>query len=120
MAVLVQVGGVAAGLDEQGRLLVLEETPLADEQVTVSTTVVGLNPPPNANVALIQALTNPIRFKANGDSPAAAEGLRMAPNDVIRLEGFKTLHGFRAIREGAADATVEAHYFTQELGLPPR
>jgi hypothetical protein len=119
MAVLVQVGGVAAGVDDRGRVVVLEETPIGSERPATGAGVGQLTVPPQANVAVVQALTEAVRFRVDGGAPAAAVGLRIAAADAWRLEGVKTLQAFRFLSESGAAGVLEVHYFTQELAVPP-
>lgn len=118
MGVLTQVGGSVAGFDDRGRLLTLEETPIADEVVAVAGTPVGLSVPAQASVAVVQCLANPIRFRTGEGPPTATVGLRLAVNDMIRLEGRPTMTAFQAVQEvGAGELQVQ--YFTQQVTVPP-
>lgn len=85
--------------------------PIRDEAITVSTTVVGLNPPDLAKGALVETQVQPIRWRVSGNDPSAAVGHRQAANERLQLGGIRTLRAFRAIREGAADATLFVSYF---------
>lgn len=81
--------------------------PVGDAMQVVSAAVVGLaNLPTDALSATIQVQTNPIRYTFAGGLPAAAVGQRADAGAILTITGRESLHGFQAIREGAADANL--------------
>lgn len=91
-------------IDQQGDIV-------GFETIAVSTAALGLTPPSIALSALVQVLTDNVRMIIAGVDPTATLGHRLVAGDAITLKGPKTLRGARFIREGAADATLNVHYF---------
>jgi hypothetical protein len=60
--------------------------------------------------AVIQVLGQPIRFTLDGTDPAAAVGFSTVAKDLIYLNSYQEVKAFKAIREGASDATIEVLY----------
>lgn len=91
----------------------LGEEPEGREQLTVGATVVQLEPPDLADVAVVQTNDNPVRMRLGARDPSATLGLRLVAGDVIRLTGRATIRGARFVREGASSGTLEVEYFTR-------
>lgn len=85
--------------------------PVADQVMTVSNTVVGLTIPDLALSATIQVQSNPIRWSLGTTVPDATHGFHNDALALIQLQGMPSLKSFRAIREGAADATLYIVFF---------
>lgn len=87
------------------------------EAVTVSTSAVGLTAAkynsktsPGKKYALIVVESNPIRWRMDGSNPSSTEGIPQVASDVVILVGASAIAKFRAIRSGAADATLRVTY----------
>ena len=75
--------------------------------ITVSTTVVNLaGNRYGHNRAKITVETNPIRFSVDGSIPTASLGHLLSDGDILDLDSTQEIQEFRAIRQGAADATL--------------
>lgn len=61
--------------------------------------------------ALFTVETNPVRFRIDGTDPTASVGHLLNVGDSITISGFSNLSRLRFIRQGAADATVQATYY---------
>jgi len=91
--------------------------PNGHEQLTVSTTAVGLSVPNNTTRALIQCgATNGVRWRADGVAPTSAIGIALAADGVLDLtdplgEFVEFLDAIQFIRSGGADATLDIEYF---------
>lgn len=91
--------------------------PSGHEQLTVSTTAVGLSVPNNTTRALIQCgATNGVRWRADGTAPTASIGIALAADGVLDLtdplgEFVEFLDAIQFIRSGGADATLDIEYF---------
>lgn len=90
-------------------------TGMGYEQLTVSTTGLGLTPPSVGGVkpsrALVLIESNTVRWRCDGVDPTAAIGMLTgtAPVEIV-LTG-PAIGQFRAIRAGASDAAVSVVYF---------
>lgn len=97
--------------------------PYAREDLTVNTTNVTLSPTvysPSLNqdpqCAVVTVEAQPIRYTRDGTSPNSGStppvgDVHSAGNDPIPLWGLEEIQKFRAIRSGAADATIHVTYF---------
>lgn len=88
------------------------------ETITVSTTSVGLTASkvyPSDGIAAKEAVVSvenaSIRYRADGTDPTAAVGHPVASGQEIVLTGTANLAAFKAIRSGAADATLTVSYY---------
>jgi hypothetical protein len=86
--------------------------PSGRQRLTVSATVVSLTPPTAAsNFAFITVESNPIRWTMEGTNPAAGgPGHLATAGSTITLYGKDQVTKFKAIREAAADATIEVTF----------
>lgn len=82
------------------------------EQITVSTSAVGLNPDKArlAVSATLQVVTNAIRLRFDGVAPTSSVGLYYAANAEIVVKGRANLLNLLAIRD-SGDATLRVHYY---------
>lgn len=79
---------------------------------TISTTAVPLTDPPGDAVeAEIYVRTASVVFTRTGIAPTATRGFQADPGDIIMLYSRSEILGFRAIRQGGTDATVDPEYF---------
>lgn len=87
-------------------------TAFAYEAVVVSSTAVALTGAvlAGANRALLYVEAADIRYRYDGGTPTAAEGMVAAVGDTIVLEGTQNLTQFKAIRSAGSDATLRATY----------
>lgn len=88
------------------------EEPISREVVAVSTTPVGLRPPNQARVALIQVQDAAVRVMVTGQDPTTSLGLRVGPDGLLRARGLPSIQGLRFVRDDVADATLEVVYFS--------
>ena len=89
--------------------------PTASNQygLTISTTAVSLTVPRVAMAAEVYVRTASIVFKRDTGTPTATEGTQADPTDIINLNSRSEVDGFRAVRQGGTDATVDVEYFTE-------
>lgn len=88
------------------------------ESITVSTvsigftatkiTPVGTNPAIYANCTLETAQ---VRFRSDGLAPSATVGQLVAVGNGIEVCGQQNIQTVRFIRQGAADGTLQCHYY---------
>lgn len=92
--------------------------PTASNQygLSVSTTAVSLTIPRVAMTAKIYVRTASIVFKRDTGTPTATEGFQANQDDIIVLNSRAELDGFRAVRQGGTDATVDIEYYTDISG----
>lgn len=86
--------------------------------LTVSTTAVPLTSPPDeARAAEIYVRTASVVFvRGAGDPPTATRGFQADAGDIILLSSQSEVQHFRAIRQGATDATLDIEYFSKVAG----
>lgn len=90
-------------------MAVLSSAPLGYEQVTTLSAAAGLTPPSGADRALIQAVTQDVRWRDDGTSPTASVGMLLAAGSTLDYDG--DLSTFEAI-ETAASAELNVSYYT--------
>lgn len=89
-----------------------------EEGITVSSTAVGLDTTPGSgtkprpNYAEIHVRDQPVRVRMDGVAPDSATGDLWLTDTRYILTGFSQILRFRAIRQGAADATLWVRYAT--------
>jgi len=86
--------------------------------LTVSSTAVPLTSPPDeARAAEIYVRTASVVFvRSPGDPPTATRGFQADAGDIILLHSQSEVQNFRAIRQGATDATLDIEYFSKAAG----
>ena len=83
--------------------------------LSIAAAVVRLTVPDTATSAELYVRTAAIVFKRGGGDPTATEGFQANPADIILLPSRAELTQFRAIRQGAASATVDVEYFRDQV-----
>lgn len=92
---------------------------IGHQQLTVSTTAVGLTVPTGTHPkhALIQCgVTNGVRWRADKTAPTDANGIALAGSEVLDLTDpmgnySGLIMNIKFIRSGANDATLDIEYF---------
>ena len=82
--------------------------PLGHEQITSLSAAAALTVPAGAQVALITAQTQAVRFRDDGIAPTAAIGLPLAAGDTLTYEG--DLSAIQFIEQTASAALNIAYY----------
>lgn len=90
-------------------MAVLRAEPTGYEQVTSLSSAAGLTPPAGSDRALIQAVTQSVRWRDDGTSPTATVGMVLAAGSTLEYDG--DLSAFEAI-ETAASAELNVSYYT--------
>lgn len=85
--------------------------PLGYQQLTVSISAEGLTVPANAQRAVIGVEGQPIRWRDDGSDPTGSVGFLVKADVNIQVNGTKALKAFKAIRQGASDATLNVVYY---------
>lgn len=88
---------------------------IGDEQITVSTTAVGLTAAEittKVHRALVQVEAQQLRYNPNQDpTSGGSEGSPLAnPGDSFYVNGQPDLNSIKFIREGSTDATINVLY----------
>lgn len=86
----------------------LRPAPLGYEQITDVSLATGLSVPSGADFALIQAVSQNVRWRDDGTSPTASVGMQLTAGDTLRYDG--DLSAFEAI-EDAASAELNITYY---------
>lgn len=100
---------VGPGLEDRW-LDYLQGPPIGDEQITVTTTPTGINPPPHARSATLHVDLQPIRIRFNND-PAPTYGIKLLPDQVARVIGQESLVGLRVVLDANATGDGMLHVF---------
>lgn len=82
--------------------------PLGYQQITVLTSAVGLTPPPGTRVALIQSITEGVRWRDDGTNPTATVGMSLAAGADLLYSGDLVAIKFF---EEAASAELNVSYY---------
>lgn len=73
------MSSLPAPFNEQRKFVVdAKLQPLGYQQITVLTSAVGLTPPPLARVAVVQPVTQAVRWRDDGTDPTATIGMLIA------------------------------------------
>lgn len=94
----------------------IKNKPAGYEQITVSDSVVSLDPPADATKAILGVENESLRYRDDGEDPTSSEGFLLktqgnnrAPH--ITLQSKESLDNFKAIREGSSDSTLNVLYY---------
>ncbi len=83
--------------------------PLGFEQITGLSALKSLSPPPDARVAVIQAVTQNVRWRDDGTVPTATIGMQLAAGrDMLFTANLATL---QLIEETPSAEVNVAYYF---------
>lgn len=82
--------------------------PLGYQQIADMSAATGLTVPAGADMALIQAVTQNVRWRDDGTAPTGTVGMRLAAGDTLSYDG--DLSAFQAIEE-AASAELNITYY---------
>lgn len=82
--------------------------PVGYEQVTDLSSASGLTVPSGADFALVQAVTQDVRWRDDGTSPTGSVGMVLAAGDTLSYDG--DLSTFEAI-ETSASAELNVAYY---------
>lgn len=85
--------------------------PLGYQQLTVSTTAVGLTVPAKAIRAVIGVEAQPIRWRDDGSNPTSSAGMLQKADTTIELYDPQSINAFKAIRDDSSDATLNISYY---------
>lgn len=85
--------------------------PAGYEQVTVSSTAVGLTPPAGASRAVCVVEAQPLRYREDGTDPTATVGFLAVATTVFELPSKTAIDNFKAIRDGGTDAVLSVNYY---------
>ncbi len=90
--------------------------PAGYEQITVSDSVVSLNPPNDASKAILSVESNSLRYRDDGTDPTGSKGFLLKtqgnnPPPFVTLNSKTSVNQFKAIRDGTSDATLNVLYY---------
>lgn len=85
--------------------------PLGYEQVTVSSTALGLTVPAGAERAVFGVEAQPLRYTTDGTIPTASLGFLVKADVSFEIYGSKALRDFLAIKDDATDAILNVNYY---------
>lgn len=85
--------------------------PVGYEQVTVSTTAIGLTVPVGAQRAVMVVEAQPLRYRDDGTDPTATVGMLAVATTRFDIESREALLAFKAIRDGGTNATLSVSYY---------
>jgi hypothetical protein len=89
----------------------LERAPKGYQQLTVSNTAVGLTVPAGATRAVVYVEAQPIRWRDDAVAPTSSVGVPAIATNAFELPSVQSLNGFKAIRSGSTDATLNIVYY---------
>lgn len=85
--------------------------PVGYQQLTVSTTAVGLTVPSNAGRAVVVVEAQPLRYRDDGTNPTASVGMLCVAATRFDIESREALLAFKAIRSGGTDSVLSISYY---------
>jgi len=85
--------------------------PCGYEQITVSSTAVGLTVPKGASRAIVTVEAQPLRYRDDGTDPSSTVGVLCQANLRFELESRYSMLAFKAIRQGGTDAVLSVSYY---------
>jgi hypothetical protein len=63
--------------------------------------------------AVLRVETADIRFRLDSVAPSSTDGIVLRADEVVELENYEEVLGFRAIRAGGSDATLHVQYIEE-------
>lgn len=97
-----------------------QENPIswdAFEQLTVSSTALGLTSPGGRNYAILIPEAAAVRFRLDGGVPTATVGFPLEVGDQLILDSADELRDFRVIRRDGTDCTLNIQYGVRRVAL---
>lgn len=85
--------------------------PAGYQQLTVSSSVVGLTVPTRAVRAIIGVQAQSIRWRDDGTDPTASVGMLQKADTFFELHGAKSMEAFEAIRVDGSDGVLNISYY---------
>lgn len=85
--------------------------PKGYQQITVSTTAVGLTVPEGAGRAVVVVEAQPLRYRDDGTDPTATVGMLCVAATRFDIESREALLAFKAIRSGGTDSVLSVSYY---------
>lgn len=89
---------------------IIGTNPLGYQQITVSSTALGLTVPSTAMRAVLSVEAQPIRWRDDGVDPTASVGVLVKADVTFELYGG-SLRRFKAIKDDATDAVLNVVYY---------
>lgn len=80
------------------------------QQLTISTSAVGLAVPRGAKMAVVSVELSPIRYRDDFVDPADTTGILVQPGSALILCG-QAIERFRAIRQSGSDALLHILFY---------
>ena len=88
------------------------DKPVGFEQLTVSSTAVGLaSIPANANKVIATVEDATLRYRDDGTNPTSTVGLKVFTAGTIILNSRDSLDNFKAIRTGGTNSELNISYY---------
>ena len=88
-----------------------QRKPYGYQQITVSTSAVGLTVPAGATRAVLGIEAQPLRYRDDGTDPTTSVGFLVAAGGTMELDSKESLEAFKAIRSSGSDATLNVLYY---------
>ena len=85
--------------------------PISYQQLTVSTSAVGLTVPSGAQRAVVVVEAQPLRYRDDGTNPTASVGMLCVAATRFDIESREALLAFKAIRSGGTDSVLSISYY---------
>lgn len=88
----------------------------AYETIAVSTTAIGPTPATiapaagKAQIAVVNAADQPVRYTLDGTTPTDTVGLVLAAGDTVVIHGYGNISRLLMRKDGATDASVGIQY----------
>lgn len=85
--------------------------PAGYQQLTVSTSAVGLTVPAGASRAVVIVEAQPIRYRDDKTDPTASVGMLCAAGLRFEIDSRQSMLAFKAIRQGGTDGVLNVSYY---------
>lgn len=89
----------------------LYRKPAGYQQITVSSTAIGLTIPKGAQKAVFAVEAQPLRYRNDGVDPTASVGMLCAAGVQFEMHTKEALEKFKAIRSGGTDSVLSVTYY---------
>lgn len=89
----------------------IDGIPKGYEKLSVTASAQSLTVPSNTNRALLRLEDAKVRYRDDGTSPTASEGMPLEIGDTLEINGETNLEKFEAIRTGASSGTLYILYY---------
>ena len=97
------------------QLTVTKGKPNGYEKLTVDATARAFTVPQSTTHLLLVVATAKVWWRDDGTDPVSGTGIPLTPGQSLELDDVRSIKNFRAIRDGAASATLHISNYSKDI-----